>query len=321
MSRLRFGLAFVLVASAAAGGACSKTGAPPGGFGVNVTVDATMVPSAQRATITTDTLTVVSDAAGSTPVVRTLDDLPKAIAGGTVRFHYTPGTGVSAGDKLSFELDVMNGSTLVASGSAGPVTLEMGAVSLTITLASGGNDGGTGRGNGTACVTDDECGSGHCADGVCCNEKCDDVCVSCKLPTSKGTCTPYAAGMDPETECAAKVVAPTQDTEAGAASAGDGGDADAGTDAGPSDDTSTDGGESDAYVINTPDGGIKTMPNACAGTCSGARSCKFPDKTMGCGTAYCNSRRDVISFVCDGNGGCAPAVSMCSDYACDDMSG
>jgi hypothetical protein len=315
----RAGLALVLLVSAAALGACSKTGSPPSGFGVNVTVDAKMVPSAQRAMITTDKMTVVSDKAGSTPVVRTLADLPKAIAGGTIRFHYTPGGGVSAGDNLTFELDVSNGTTLIASGLGGPVTLEAGAVALTITLASTNSDGGTGKGNGVACVTSDECGSGFCADGVCCNEKCDDVCVSCKLATTKGTCTPFAAGMDPEAECAAKV-APPADTDAGSATTADGSSASAGADAGSSASAPADAGDSDAYVINTPDGGLRTTPNSCAGTCSGGRSCKFPDKTT-CGTAYCNTRRDVVSFVCDGNGGCAPAVSMCSDYACNEMTG
>jgi hypothetical protein len=332
MSRLRFGLAFVLLAGAAALGACSKTGSPPGGFGVNITVDATMVPSAQRAMITTDKLTVVSDAAGSTPVIRMLDDLPKAIAGGTVRFHYTPGTGVSAGDKLSFGLDVMNGSARIASGSA-TVTLETGAVSLTIALASGGNDGGLGadggKGNGTACVTDDECGSGFCADGVCCNEKCDDVCVSCKLSTSKGTCTPYAADTDPEMECAANLGTMPPASDGGMTTAEAGASSEAGTEAGAeassadasSADASTDADESDLVVINQPDGGFMTMPNACAGTCGGARACKYPGATTTCGKPFCNSRGDVGTFVCDGNGSCAPTLASCTNFSCDDSMG
>jgi len=333
MSRPRFflpGLALVLLAGLTTVGACNKTGSAPAGFGVNVTVDATMVPSAQRAMITTDKLTVISDKAGATPVVRTLDDLPKAIAGGTVRFHYTPGGGVSAGDKLSFGLDVMNGSILVASGSGGPVTLETGAVSLTITLASGNNDGGPGsdggKGNGTACVTDGECGSGFCADGVCCNERCDDVCVSCKLPTTMGTCTPYAAGVDPEMECAAKLPPPVMDTDAGStttdagggAEAGDASSGDAQVEAGPG---AVDADDSDALVINTPDGGIMSKPALCGGACSGARSCNYPDKTKSCGTSFCNTRKQVASFTCDGNGGCAIAVGDCAKYTCNDAMG
>ncbi|HVR03019.1 MAG TPA: hypothetical protein VMT47_12860, partial [Polyangia bacterium] len=191
-------------------------------------------------------------------------------------------------------------------------------------------DGGTGsdggKGSGTACVTDGECGSGFCADGVCCNEKCDDVCVSCKLPASKGTCTPYAADTDPEMECAAKLPPPVVETVAASptadastdAGAGDASTGDAQVEAGPG---TVDADDSDALVINTPDGGIMSKPAVCGGTCSGARSCKYPDKTKSCGTSFCNSRKDVISFACDGNGGCAAAVSTCTDYACDETNG
>jgi len=40
-----------------------------------------------------------------------------------------------------------------------------------------------------ACQLDAQCSSGHCADGVCCNEACDDGCRRCNLAGSSGTCT------------------------------------------------------------------------------------------------------------------------------------
>lgn len=44
------------------------------------------------------------------------------------------------------------------------------------------------RGLGQACATADDCKSGSCADGVCCNEACDSPCRSCALPQSLGRC-------------------------------------------------------------------------------------------------------------------------------------
>jgi hypothetical protein len=322
ISQARLSQARVSIVLLAAAGllACSKTAGPPTGFGVNVTIDATSLVPTERAKITTATLTVVSDKMGTTPVKRGID-LHAAIQGGTVRFHYTPGTDVAAGDKLTFGLDALDGTALVASGTSEPVKLAATAVEVTITLAGVGDGGMTnpdgatdgGKGNGIACVTDDECGTGFCSDHVCCNERCNDVCVSCNLAATKGACTAYAVNSDPEMECAAKLP-PAPDTDAGTATD------DGGAEAGASD-ASTEAGASDAYVFNTPDGGIMTMPTSCGGTCGGARACTFPTKTTACGTSFCNSRRDLVSFACDGNGGCAPAVSMCADYACDDTKG
>jgi hypothetical protein len=325
-----------LVVATAALAACSKTDSAPTSFGVNVTVDATGIAPSLRATITTDKLTVVKAGSSAAPAVHVLADLPKALQGGTVRFHYTPSAGVVAGDTLSFVLDVLAGSDLVASASAS-VTLAEKAKAITLTLAGPGdggpgdgspgdgssNDGG-GKTTGTACALDSECGSGFCTDGVCCNERCNDTCVSCNQAGSKGTCKEYAADTDPELECAAKIpVAPADDADGGpAADAGADADAsgDASTDA-AGDAGATDAGATDALVINTPDGGFMTTPKSCGGACSGARSCKYPGQTTSCGKGFCNSSGAEAAFVCDGNGGCAAAVTACKDYSCDDATG
>ncbi len=43
--------------------------------------------------------------------------------------------------------------------------------------------------NGPACTIDRECRSGHCAEGVCCNDACGGQCESCVEPGTEGTCT------------------------------------------------------------------------------------------------------------------------------------
>ncbi|MEO1171896.1 MAG: hypothetical protein AAFX94_07565, partial [Myxococcota bacterium] len=48
-----------------------------------------------------------------------------------------------------------------------------------------------------ACEGDRDCASGFCTDGMCCNERCDGDCEQC----TSGSCTPYAAGTDPEGDC------------------------------------------------------------------------------------------------------------------------
>jgi len=54
---------------------------------------------------------------------------------------------------------------------------------------------------GEQCEADDECSTGYCADGVCCNSACNGTCESCDAPGQEGQCTPYAYGTDPESEC------------------------------------------------------------------------------------------------------------------------
>src|SRR5262245_1045380 len=41
---------------------------------------------------------------------------------------------------------------------------------------------------GEACARADECATGSCADGVCCNTDCGDACSACNLPDNVGTC-------------------------------------------------------------------------------------------------------------------------------------
>jgi len=58
------------------------------------------------------------------------------------------------------------------------------------------------RPNGMTCAAGGECQSGFCQQGVCCNQSCTGICMSCALTGSVGVCTPIAAGQDPLAQCA-----------------------------------------------------------------------------------------------------------------------
>jgi hypothetical protein len=48
------------------------------------------------------------------------------------------------------------------------------------------------RDNGATCSADNQCASGHCVDGVCCNTACEGQCAACDLDGAKGTCSPVS---------------------------------------------------------------------------------------------------------------------------------
>ena len=47
---------------------------------------------------------------------------------------------------------------------------------------------------GPTCTRGDQCASGFCTGGVCCNTACNDPCVTCNLPNRVGTCSPRPDG-------------------------------------------------------------------------------------------------------------------------------
>ncbi len=66
-----------------------------------------------------------------------------------------------------------------------------------------------GRLAGAACSCHDECGSGFCVDGVCCNTACTGTCLACNLAGQAGNCSPVAAGSLPVVagQCVAQAAA------------------------------------------------------------------------------------------------------------------
>jgi hypothetical protein len=64
-------------------------------------------------------------------------------------------------------------------------------------------------GIGEACGCHDECGSGTCVDGVCCNNACTGTCQACNVPGLMGTCSPVPDGLAPvlPNQCASQPAA------------------------------------------------------------------------------------------------------------------
>jgi len=54
---------------------------------------------------------------------------------------------------------------------------------------------------GAVCAYGEDCNSGQCQDGHCCENACDGLCEACNVAGSEGTCTLLASGVDPGQEC------------------------------------------------------------------------------------------------------------------------
>jgi hypothetical protein len=302
-------LAIALLAAAG----CSKPSpTPPTDFGVNMTVDASALSTSQRAMVKVGSLLV----SGAESLSKQFD-VSSAIQSGRLTFQFVP---TAPSGVLSFEFDAIDATGVMwGSGMGGPVTLNpTGAVAVTITLVA---KPGTSKAAGASCTAATECASGFCTDDVCCQESCKDTCASCALTNTRGLCTGYPDGTDPENECAGSSTTSGAGGAGGAGgkagasgTAGAGGAGGAKKDAGAPLDAS-----SDAEQINSPDGGIVAMPAVCGGKCNGMKACaSFAKGGTSCGTPFCNTRRDVASPVCDGKGTCAIALADCTGgYACN----
>ena len=134
---------------------------------------------------------------------------------------------------------------------------------------------------GQTCTTKEQCASGNCADGVCCQSPCASVCMVCNLPTSPGQCVMAPAGLDPRGEC-------TQDL---ASTCGRDGTCD---------------GNGGCRLW--PDGTECASATCSAGTASAARTCD------GAGTCRAASSKTCAPYACKGTA-CATQCSGNSD--CD----
>jgi hypothetical protein len=294
-------LAAGLLCLSVAVGCAKEDASPPGDFGVNVVVDARGLAETVRTRIARGSLT--AEAPGAAPVVRPVTIASEAIKSGELRFRYIPArtTGTLA---LAFEALDAAGAVVASGRTSSPLTLTAGrAVTGLLTLMAGGGDGGVDapsdhpslKGNGEACSAKEECGSGFCVEGVCCNSACSGLCESC-VAGQRGRCDPAPDGTDPKLQCG-----PATPPDAGVS-----------PDADPTDATGADRG------IEPPDGGFQGSNQTCAGKCNGARACRYPGTEKSCGNRWCNTASEVAAMTCDGQGACGPTLSACTDYACVD---
>ena len=94
--------------------------------------------------------------------------------------------------------DSQTASTTVSDGGAGGASTDQGG-------AGGQACGGMPCVElGKSCKESLACSSGVCVDGVCCDQPCDGVCMSCNVTGSEGSCSMQTAGQ-PDSSCAVGV--------------------------------------------------------------------------------------------------------------------
>ena len=124
------------------------------------------------------------------------------VGGGTAGSSGTGGSG-TAGTAGTAGADAGGGAGGIGTGGTGGGSAGTGGT-------GGMSTGGTGGAppvlddNGTVCSDSTTCKSGKCVDGVCCNTACTGTCQACNVSGKQGTCTPYASGTDPDSECLGK---------------------------------------------------------------------------------------------------------------------
>ena len=173
-------------------GAC-KSPPVPSTFGVNVTVEASSLPSSVRSQIVSASLLVTGDETYS----RTFD-IKSAIGSGDVRFRYIPG--IQSGS-INLALDALSSDgMIVASAPAVSVNVTAGHASSATLLLGGAvtDDMGTSMGDGG----DNTCEPGtHSCGGACVDDRsvdhCATSCTACPVTAnaSAATCDGTSCGL------------------------------------------------------------------------------------------------------------------------------
>ncbi|MEP7121561.1 MAG: kelch repeat-containing protein, partial [Byssovorax sp.] len=158
--------------------------------------------------------------------------------------------------------------------------------------------------DGDACTVNDECLSGFCTDGVCCNTACDQECYACSLATKQsgaaaGTCGFAIEGADPRVQCINELEVHTQ----------------------------CDGKGSTEQIGATKDckPGTCGANNLCSTSCTTTGDCSltgFCDLTApgdaGAGPGSCSPKR-INSTICNADEQCVSdncVDGLCCDLAC-----
>jgi hypothetical protein len=119
----------------------------------------------------------------------------------------------NAGQQISPGLCDGSGSCVAGSMSAcDPYTCNSGATACLTSCSADGDcisgnycTGGSAcaakKANGNVCVGSNECSSGFCIDGVCCDVLCSGLCMACDVGGSVGSCSFIPASTDPDDDC------------------------------------------------------------------------------------------------------------------------
>jgi MYXO-CTERM domain-containing protein len=158
--------------------------------------------------------------------------------------------------------------------------------------------------NGNPCSIGDECLSGFCADGVCCDTACDQECYACSAATKQsgqdGTCSFAKQGSDPRVQCLNELEVHTQ----------------------------CDGKGSTEQTTLTKDckPGVCGADNLCSTSCMTSDNCSktgFCDLTApsdaGPNLGTCSPKR-INSTICTADEQCVTGKcvdGLCCDLACD----
>lgn len=170
------------------------------------------------------------------------------------------------------------------------------------------------QGDGATCTADDQCGNGHCADGVCCATACGG-CKACNVPTHVGTCWDVPGGYDPHGACTAASCQTTCNGSGGCGTAPPGICNSSGCANGPLD------------AFDRPTSASATLVASCSGSaqsCPGlsgpAQTCNLHTCDGGSCNVTCLDNSDCISGTvcldgrceyCATNADCYPGAPQC----------
>jgi hypothetical protein len=151
------------------------------------------------------TLTLQVD--GSEPFAKTFEINNNELGKRQVQVVYRP-TLAEAADVNFTAVCTSGGEETIANGTA-QARIEPGKtteVTVTLSASAAGDGGGDGlspdlkpppKKLGESCSTGEDCQTGFCADGLCCNTACGDACQACNIAGQEGHCTSIANGNKP----------------------------------------------------------------------------------------------------------------------------
>jgi Concanavalin A-like lectin/glucanases superfamily len=172
-------------------------------------------------------------------------------------------------------------------------------------------------GLGKRCATGEQCASGICRHGYCCDKDCSGACQACDLAGSEGSCLPVPAGQDPREDCTEDPVSScagdgTCDGQGGCRRYPMGTECAAGR---CSEATEYAASTCDANGVCQPGSSRSCAPNVCMGgscsaSCGGQADCQ---NGFVCEGGRCMVRRSE-GALCDSGGQCASG--HCIDGVC-----